>query len=67
MECVAGERLAAALRSRRAELWQTNSRLAERIEMRIQEAKRAHVHKHGGDAEAARCLAEQHPAVPLIP
>jgi hypothetical protein len=42
MECVAGERHAAALKSRRPELWDTNSRLAERIEMRIKDAQRAH-------------------------
>jgi len=63
MGCVAGERLVAALKSRRPELWETNSRLAERIEMRIQEARRAHVHRHAGAVEAARCLAEHHPDV----
>jgi hypothetical protein len=34
---------------------------AWRIEMRIQQAKRAHVQKHGGNAEAAQCLSEQYP------
>ena len=58
MECVAGERLAAALKSRRAELWDTNPRLAERIEMRIKDARRAHRQAHRGEAEASRCLAE---------
>jgi hypothetical protein len=40
MNCVSGERLAAALASRRPELWDTNPRLAERIEMRIKDAQR---------------------------
>ena len=39
MTCVSGERLAAAIASRRPELWDTNSRLAERIEMRIKDAQ----------------------------
>jgi hypothetical protein len=43
MDCVAGERVAAALQLRRPELWDTNPRLAERIEMRIKDAQRAHV------------------------
>ena len=38
MECVSGERLAAALAMRRTELWDTNPRLAERIEIRIKDA-----------------------------
>jgi hypothetical protein len=59
MNCVSGERLAAALASRRPELWDTNPRLAERIEMRIKEARRAHRQAHGGEAEAGQCLAQQ--------
>jgi hypothetical protein len=59
MNCVSGERLAAALASRRPELWDTNARLAERIEMRIKEARRAHRQAHGGEAEAGQCLAQQ--------
>src|SRR5436190_1593086 len=35
MECVSGDRLASALAMRRRELWDSNPRLAERIEMRI--------------------------------
>jgi hypothetical protein len=42
MECVSGDRLASALAMRRGELWDTNFRLAERIEMRIKDAQRAH-------------------------
>jgi hypothetical protein len=60
MDCVSGQRLAAALASRRPELWDTNPRLAERIEMRIKDARRAHRQAHGGEAEARQCLAEQH-------
>jgi hypothetical protein len=60
MECVSGERLASALPMRRPELWDTNPRLAERIEMRIKDAQRAHSQAHGGNAEATHCLAEQH-------
>jgi hypothetical protein len=52
---------AAAIVSRRAELWDTNPRLAERIEMRIKDAQRAHRQAHGGSEQAGRCLAEQHP------
>jgi hypothetical protein len=64
MECVSGERLAAALAMRRRpELWDTNPRLAERIEMRIKDTQRAHRQAHGGNAEAMRCLSEQHPDV----
>ena len=63
MECVSGERLAAALNSRRPELWDSNPRLAERIEMRIKDAQRAHRQAHGGSEQAAQCLAEQHPEV----
>ena len=58
MECVSGERLAIALRTRRAELWDTNPRLAERIEMRIKETRRAHRLAHRDQAEADQCLAE---------
>lgn len=61
MECVSGERLAGAIASRRPELWDSNPRLAERIEMRIKDAQRAHRQAHGGSDEAARCLHEQHP------
>jgi len=61
MGCVAGDRLAAALQMRRPELWDSNARLAERIEVRISDARRAHVHCHGDTAVAARCLREQHP------
>ena len=61
MECVSGECLAAVIASRRPELWDTNSRLAERIEMRIKDAQRAHRHAHGGSEQAAECLAEGHP------
>ncbi len=60
MNCVSGERLVAALASRRPELWDANPRLAERIEMRIKEAQRAHRQAHGGEAEARQCLAKQH-------
>ena len=59
MNCVSGERLAAALASRRPELWDSNPRLAERIEMRIKDAQRAHRQAHGGEAEARQCLAQQ--------
>jgi hypothetical protein len=46
---------------RRPELWDSNSRLAERIEMRIKDAQRAHRQAHGATQDASRCLAEQHP------
>ena len=62
VECVSAERLVAALRNSRPELWDTNPRLAERIEMRIKEAERAHRQAHGTAAKAAQCLAEQRPA-----
>src|SRR5437667_8391149 len=39
MECVSGTRLASALAMRRRELWDSNPRLAERIEMRIKDAQ----------------------------
>ncbi len=61
MECVSGTRLASALAMRRRELWDSNPRLAERIEMRIKDAQRAHRQAHGTTADAMRCLAEQHP------
>ena len=61
MECVSGDRLASALAMRRGELWDTNFRLAERIEMRIKDAQRAHRQAHGTTSEASRCLLEQHP------
>jgi hypothetical protein len=59
MDCVSGERLAAALASRRPEFWDTNSRLAERIEMRIKDAQRAHRQAHASEAEARQCLVQQ--------
>jgi hypothetical protein len=46
---------------RRPELWDSNPRLAERIEMRIKDAQRAHRQAHGSSAEALQCLATQHP------
>ena len=61
MECVSGERLVAALASRRPELWDSHPRLAERIEMRIKDAQRAHRQAHGGSEGAAHCLGELHP------
>ena len=61
MECVSGDRLASALAMRRRELWDSNPRLAERIEMRIKDAQRAHRQAHGTTSDALRCLAEQHP------
>jgi hypothetical protein len=61
VECVSGDRLASALAMRRGELWDTNFRLAERIEMRIKDAQRAHRQAHGTTSEASRCLLEQHP------
>ena len=61
MECVSGDRLASALAMRRVELWDTNFRMAERIEMRIKDAQRAHRQAHGTTSEASRCLLEQHP------
>lgn len=60
MNCVSGERLAAALASRRLALWHNDPRLAERIEMRINDAQRAHPQTHGREAEARECLAHQH-------
>jgi len=59
--CVSGDRLASALTMRSRELWGSNPRLAERIEMRIKEAQRAHIQAHGTTSDASRCLAEQHP------
>jgi hypothetical protein len=63
MECVSGERLAAAIASRRPDLWESNPRLAERIEMRIKDAQRAHRQAHGGSDNAAHCLAQHHPEI----
>jgi hypothetical protein len=40
-------------------LWDSNPRLAERIEMRIKDARRTHRQAHGGEAEAGQCLAQQ--------
>jgi hypothetical protein len=59
--CVSGDRLASAPATRRPELGDTYSRLAERIEMRIKDAQRAHKQAHGTTLDATRCLAEQHP------
>ena len=59
MNCVSRERLAAALASRRPELWDSNPRLAERIEMQIKDAQSAHRQAHGGKAEAPECLAQE--------
>ena len=50
---------------RRPELWDSNSRLAERIEMRIKDAQRAHRQAHGTTQDASRCLAEQHPELAI--
>ena len=61
MECVSCDRLASALAMRRRELWDSNPRLAERIEMRIKDAQRAHRQAHGSSSEAARCLSQKHP------
>jgi len=40
MECLSGERLAAAIASRRPELWDNDPRLAERVEMRMKDVSR---------------------------
>jgi hypothetical protein len=61
MVCVSCDRLASALAMRRRDLWDTNPRLAERIELRIKDAERAHSQAHGSASEATRCLVEQHP------
>jgi hypothetical protein len=61
MDCVSGERLAGALTMRRRELWDSNPRLAERIEMLIKDAQRAHRQAHGTTSVALDCLARQHP------
>jgi hypothetical protein len=61
VDCVSGERLAAALTMRRPELWDSNPRLAERIEMRIRDAQRAHRQAHGTTSDALDCLARQRP------
>src|SRR5690242_9565555 len=58
---VCRERLDAAIASRRPELWESNPRTAERIEMRIKDAQRAQRQAHGSSKQAARCLAERHP------
>jgi hypothetical protein len=65
MQCVSGDRLASALVMRRADLWDSNSRLAERIEMRIKDAQRAHRQAHGTTQDDSRCLAEQHPELTI--
>jgi hypothetical protein len=62
--CVSCDRLAAALAMRRPELWDSNPRLAERLEMRIQAAQRAHRDTHGSTSDTSRCLAERHPDIP---
>jgi hypothetical protein len=59
MSCVSGERVSAALASRRPELCDTDPRLAERIEIRIKDAQRAHRQAHGGETEARECLVQQ--------
>jgi hypothetical protein len=64
VECASGDRLASALAMRRPALWDSNSRLAERIEMRIKDAERAHRQAHGSSSEASRCLTERHPELP---
>jgi hypothetical protein len=61
MDSVSGDRLAAGIASRRPEFWDSKPRLAERIEMRIKHAQRAHRQAHGGSQQAARRLAELHP------
>jgi len=61
MECGSGDGLASALAMRRGELWDTNFRLAQRIEMRIKDAQRAHRQGDGTTSEVSRCLLEQHP------
>jgi hypothetical protein len=65
VECVSCDRLAAALAMRRPELWESNPRLAERIEMRIKEAERAHRQAHGVGSAASRCLADRHPELTI--
>ena len=54
VECGSCDRLAAALAMRRARLWHTNPRLAERTEMRTKTAQRAHNNAHGSDSAAER-------------
>jgi len=56
--CVPCDRLFEALRSRHPDLWQTNPRLAERIEMRIKAVPHRHIDAHGGTIEASRYLSE---------
>ena len=65
MACVSDDRLASALAMRRGELWDTNFRLAERIEMRIKDAQRAHRQAHGTTQDASHCLVEQHPELSI--
>jgi hypothetical protein len=55
--------VAAALAMRRPELWDSNPRLAERLEMRVQDAQRAHRDAHGSTSDASRYLAERHPEI----
>ena len=52
---------------RRPELWDSNPRLAERIELRIKDAERARRQAHGSASEASRCLVEQHPDLATSP
>jgi hypothetical protein len=67
VECVSGARVASALAMRRPELWDSNPRLAERIEMLIKDAQRAHRQAHGTSSDALRCLTEQHPELTTRP
>jgi hypothetical protein len=48
---------------RRRELWDSNPRLAERIEMLIKDAQRAHRQAHGTTSDALDCLARQRPEI----
>ncbi len=50
---------------RRPELWDSNPRLAERVEMRIKDAERAHRQAHGGSSAASRCLADRQPELTI--
>ena len=65
MECASRGRLAAAMALRRPELWDSNPRLAERIEMPIKDGQRAHRQARGGSEQAEECLAERHPELSL--
>jgi len=60
MGCVSGERLAAALASRRPELWDSGPRLAERIEYESRTPAVRTVRHMVVRAEARQCLAQQH-------